>query len=160
MTNRFLLDTGMLLGFSREAHWALRVHKEFDLGNRETMVFTSVVCQGELLALAEKRGWGEGRRNQLDKVLQGFPALDINKQPILRAYALIDAWTHGNSVASPGQTPPPKPAVPMTQNDLWIAATAHESQAMLLSTDKDFEHLNDVWIKFVYVDQNVSQPQD
>ena len=160
MANRFLLDTGMLLGFSREAHWALRVHKEFDLGNRETMVFTSVVCQGELLALAEKRGWGEGRRDQLDQVLQGFPSLDINRQPILRAYALIDAWTHGKPVISPGQVPPPTPAVPMKQNDLWIAATAHESKATLLSTDKDFEHLNDVWIKFVYVDQNISQRQE
>ena len=160
MAKRFLLDTGMLLGFVRKAPWALRVRTEFNLGNTETMVFTSVVCQGELLALAEKRGWGEGRRDQLDKVLNGFPTLDINKPLILRAYAIIDAWTHGNSVASPGQTPPPKPAVPMTQNDLWIAATAHESKPTLLSTDKDFEHLNDVWIKFVYVDQSVSQPQD
>ena len=160
MANRFLLDTGMLLGFFRNARWALRVRSEFDLGNTETMVFTSVVCQGELLALAEKFGWGDGKRNELDEVLNRFPTLDINKQSILRAYALIDAWTHGNSVASPGQTPPPKPAVPMMQNDLWIAATAHESKATLLSTDKDFEHLNDVWLNFVYVDQNVSQPQD
>lgn len=160
MVKRFLLDTSMLLGFVRNAPWANRVRTEFNLGNKETMVFTSVVCLGELLALAEKRGWGEGRRDQLDQVLHGFPTLDINKQPILRAYALIDAWTHGNSVASPGQAPPPKPAVPMTQNDLWIAATAHESQATLLSTDRDFEHLNDVWIKFVYVNQSTSQPQD
>lgn len=61
MVKRFLLDTGMLLGFVRNTPWALRVRTEFNLGNKETMVFTSVVCQGELLALAEKRGWGEGR---------------------------------------------------------------------------------------------------
>ena len=160
MAKRFLLDTGMLLGFVRNAPWALRVRTEFDLGDTETMVFTSVICQGELLALAEKNGWGEGKRNHLDEVLNRFPTLDINKQPILRAYALIDAWTHGKPVASPGQALPPKPAVPMTQNDLWIAATAHESKATLLSTDKDFVHLNDVWIKYVYVNQNVSQTQD
>ncbi len=160
MANRFMLDTGVLLGFVREAPWALRIRTEFDLGNKETMVFTSIVCQGELFALAEKFGWGDGKRDQLDKVLSGFPTIDINKPSILRAYALIDAWTHGNSVASPGQAPPPKPAVPMKQNDLWIAATAHESKATLLSTDKDFNHLNDVWINFVYVDQIVSQPQD
>ena len=160
MAKRFLLDTGMLLGFVRNAPWALRVRTEFDLGDKETMVFTSVICQGELLALAEKNGWGEGKRNHLDKVLNGFPTLDINKQPILRAYALIDAWTHGNPVASPEQALPPKPAVPMKQNDLWIAATAHESKATLLSTDNDFAHLNNVWLRFEYVDQNTSQPQD
>ena len=41
----------------------------------------------------------------------------------------------------------------MKQNDIWIATTAHVSDAVLLSTDKDFEHLNDVWLKFIYVDQ-------
>ena len=153
MANRFLLDTGMLLGFIREAPWALRVRTQFDLGNEETMVFTSVICQGELCALAEKFGWGKDKRIQLEDVLNKFPTLDINKQPILNAYALIDAWTHGKTVVSPRQTPPPKPAVPMKQNDLWIAATVHESKATLLSTDKDFDHLNGVWISFVYVDQ-------
>ena len=59
MANRFLLDTGMLLGFIREAPWALRVRTQYDLGNEETMVFTSVICQGELRALAEKFGWGK-----------------------------------------------------------------------------------------------------
>lgn len=153
MANRFLLDTGMLLGFIREAPWALRVRTQCDLGNEETMVFTSVICQGELRALAEKFGWGKDKRIQLEDVLNKFPTLDINKQPILNAYALIDAWTHGKTVVSPRQTPPPKPAVPMKQNDLWIAATVHESKATLLSTDKDFDHLNGVWISFVYVDQ-------
>ena len=82
-----------------------------------------------------------------------MPVIDINNESILEAYAQIDAWTHGNSVTSPDNTPPPKPATPMKQNDLWIAATAHVSDAVLLSTDKDFEHLNDVWLKFIYIDQ-------
>ena len=153
MTKRFLLDTNILLGFVMEAPWALRVRTEFDLGDEEVMVFTSVICQGELRAIAEKRGWGKDKRTKLEEVLNKFPTLDINKQPILNAYALIDAWTHGKTVASPEQPPPPKPAVSMKQNDLWIAATAHGSKATLLSTDKDFDHLNSVWINFVYVDQ-------
>ena len=65
------------------------------------MVFTSVICQGELRAIAEKRGWGKDKRTKLEEVLNKFPTLDINKQPILNAYALIDAWTHGKTVASP-----------------------------------------------------------
>ena len=154
MTKRFLLDTSILLGFVREAPWALQVRTKFDLGDEETMVFTSIICQGELLALAEKNGWGESKRTKLEAVLAGFPMLDISRKSILSAYALIDAWTHGKPVTSSVQTPPPKPAVSMTQNDLWIAATAHASRATLLSTDKDFDHLNDVWISFVYVDQN------
>ena len=117
------------------------------------MVFTSVVCHGELLSLAEKFGWGKDKRIQLQEVMATMPVIDINNESILEAYAQIDAWTHGKSVTSPDNTPPPKPAIPMKQNDIWIAATAHVSDAVLLSTDKDFEHLNNVWLKFVYVDQ-------
>ena len=149
---RFLLDTNLLLGFIREAPWAIRARTEFKLGDRETMVFTSIVCKGEILALAEKRGWGSNRRARLEDVLAQIPTLDISRQTILAAYALIDAWTHGKAVTSPQNTPPPRPAVSMTQNDLWIAATAHASGATLLSTDKDFKHLHEVWLDFIYVD--------
>ena len=153
---RFLLDTNMLLGFTREAPWAIRPRKNFNLGDSETMVFTSAICQGEILALAEKNGWGSEKRSRLEEVLNGVPTLDIGRGMILDAYARIDAWTHGKSVTSPNNAPPPKPAVAMNQNDLWIAATAHVSRASLLSTDTDFEHLDNIWLKFNHIDQNVS----
>ena len=150
---RFLLDTNLLLGFTRKAPWAIRARAEFNLGDPETMVFTSVICQGEILALAEKNGWGSNRRTHLEQILNQVPTLDISKRTILGAYARIDAWTHGKPVISPQNAPPPKPAVPMQQNDLWIAATAHVSGAALLSTDMDFRHLDSVWFKFIHVSQ-------
>ena len=148
----FLLDTNILVGFIREASWALRAREEFLLGDQDVMVVTSVVCQGEILALAEKRGWGEEKRIELASLLAKVPTVDINKQAILNAYALIDAWTHGKSVTAPHDASPPKPAVSMGKNDLWIAATAHASKATLLSTDKNFDHLDGVWLKRIYVD--------
>ena len=150
---RILLDTNLLLGFTRKAPWAIRARAEYNLGDPEVIVFTSVICQGEILALAEKNGWGSERRTYLEQVLNEIPTLDINRRTILEAYARIDAWTHGRCVASPQNVPPPKPAVPMKQNDLWIAATAHESGAVLLSTDTDFLHLDDIWLKFIHVSQ-------
>lgn len=69
---------------------------------------------------------------------------------------MIDTWTHGKKVDAPRRGPPPKPAISMQQNDLWVAATAHESQAVLLSTDKDFEHMKEIWFGFYYVDQKYS----
>ena len=144
----------MLLGFSRRATWALWANAEFRFDDSETMVFTSVICRGEILALAEKRGWGRNSRARLEEVLRRFPTIDINRDPIIEAYARIDAWTHGRPVASPRDTPPPKPAVAMTQNDLWIAATAHVSQTTLVSTDRDFDHLNGIWVDRFYVDQS------
>lgn len=148
---RYLLDTGLLLGFARRAPWAINARETLDLGDPDTMVFTSVICQGEILALAEKNGWGTNRRGRLEQLLDQIPRLDISRKEITGAYAQIDAWTHGNSVGAPNNAPPPTPAIPMKQNDLWIAATAYASGATLLSTDKDFEHLHGIWIKYVYV---------
>lgn len=41
----------------------------------------------------------------------------------------------------------------MSQNDLWIAATAYANGAALVSTDGDFNHLNEIWLQLIYVDQ-------
>lgn len=156
--NRFLLDTNMLLGFTRKADWAQWAYETYDLGNESTMVFTSVICRGELLALAEKNGWGAKRRESLVEVLNRFPTVDLNKDPILNHYAELDTWTHGRAVADGSRPGPPKPAVSMKQNDLWIAATAIATGATLVTTDKDFDHLNGIWLNRVMVDQSAKLP--
>lgn len=112
----------------------------------------SAINHGEILALAEKRGWGEPRRTRLEEVLRHLPTLDVNQLSIIRAYALIDAWSSGSAVDAPNDAPPPKPARKMGQNDLWIAATAHAAGLVLVGTDKDFDHLSGVWLEFEYID--------
>ena len=97
---RYLLDTGLLLGFIREAHWATQARESLNLGGPDTMAFTSIICRGEILALAEKNGWGHGKRNRLEQQLNQIPSLNIGHSQIIGAYARIDAWTHGKSVVS------------------------------------------------------------
>lgn len=151
----FLLDTGLLLGLARGASWANEAFEQLNPDSRETAVRTSVICHGEILALAKKNDWGEKRLAALEQILLRLPRLGIDPA-VLDAYARIDAWTHGKSVDAPGNAPPPKPAVSMEQNDLWIAAAAHAHNAVLLSTDKDFAHLNGVWFDFDYIDQTAA----
>ena len=150
----FILDTGILLGLAREVQWASRAFDRLELNDPGTTVFTSVVCHGEILALAEKNGWGEPKRRNFGKVLTGIPQVDISKHDVLKAYALVDAWTHGHRVAAPNDAPPPKPAKSMGKNDLWIAATAHASGAVLVTTDRDFDHLHGVWLNRELVDMS------
>ena len=149
---RYLLDTNMLLGFVRVAPWALRIRKEHSLDDPASEVFTSVVCKGEIHALAEKFGWGSNKRWELQRVLSRVPTLYLDDE-VVAAYALIDAWTHGATVDFLNGVPPPKPAVPMSQNDIWIAATAHAKGSVLISTDGDFDHLKEDWLQLIYVDQ-------
>ena len=150
---RFLLDTNILLGLAREAEWARRVYLRFNLGDPDAIVFTSAVCIGEVFAIAERNGWGVKKRSKLENMLREFPHLGIKDPDILRAYALIDAWSCGMQVKAPQGASPPRSAVKMGKNDLWIAATAHASGAVLLSTDGDFRHLDEVWFQYEHVDQ-------
>ena len=72
----FLLDTGVLLGLARKAPWARHTVDRLPLNDQETAAVTSVICQGEILALAEKLGWGEERRGRLEQILNRLPTLD------------------------------------------------------------------------------------
>jgi tRNA(fMet)-specific endonuclease VapC len=152
--SRFLLDTNLLLGFTRKANWAQWAYTHLDLGAAATMAFTSVICRGELLALAEKNGWGESRRDLLVGVLNRFPTVDLNKERILNSYAELDTWSHGKGLTDPNRPPPPKPAISMKQNDMWIAATVVATGAKLVTTDKDFDHLHGVWFDRIWIDQS------
>jgi predicted nucleic acid-binding protein len=40
----------------------------------------------------------------------------------------------------------------MGKNDIWIAATASVVNAILMTTDTDFDHLNGVFLSVVYID--------
>lgn len=151
---RYLLDTNILLGFTRRAPWAQWAYMEYELGAPANIVFTSVICKGEILALAEKRGWGVTKREGLELVLNQFPTVDVNKDSVLNAYAIIDTWTHGTPVTDSSFPAPCKPAVSMKQNDLWVAATSCASKAILLTTDKDFDHLDGVCLSRIWVDQS------
>ena len=77
----FLLDTGLLLGFCRKAPYALNAREQYRLG------------------------WGESKRNLLQDVLSTIPAIGINDDLILDAYARIDAWSRGRPVVSPHNAP-------------------------------------------------------
>ena len=148
--NRFLLDTGMILGFVREAVWADRARYELILQNG--FIYTSVICQGEILALSKRLQWGRKKRTKLEQILNRIPIHKISDPSIVDAYARISTWTKGMPLDG-FEADPPKPAITMGQNDLWIAATAHASNTTLVSTDTDFRHLDGVWLKLFYVDQ-------
>lgn len=66
--------------------------------------------------------------------------VDINRDPVLRAYAAFDADLTRAGTRM-GQ-----------QNDLWIAATAAATGAVVLTTDSDFDVLHPTRIHREWVD--------
>ncbi len=66
---------------------------------------------------------------------------------MIKRYGEIDAFSQGKLVNLPlGMT-----ARNMGKNDLWIASTASLLNATLITTDKDFQHLDKVYLDLILV---------
>ena len=148
----YLLDTSVLVGLVTDSPWSRRAVREFALKREGNAVVTSIVSRGEILKLAKSRGWMGKKLQRMDQCLRDYPQLNINTPRIMDAYAMIGAWSERANVNAPNSAPPPKNAIRMGQNDLWIAATAHVGNLKLLSTDKGFTHLDKIWIDHIYID--------
>lgn len=151
---KFVLDTGVVLGYIRAAGYAEYVEKKYAPFVPPNIPLISVVSKGEIYSLAKQFGWGSGKLKTLDELLRKLPTVDISHEQIIQRYAEIDAFSLGRNEARPlrsGQT-----ARVMGKNDLWIAATASVLNASLLAIDHDFDHLSSVFLEVIYIDQKLT----
>jgi len=149
----YVLDTGILLGYIRGASYASYVEKRFAVSAPPNIALISVITIGEIYSLSLQFNWGEVKKRKLKEVMQKIPWADINSSQIFERYAEIDAYSQGKH---PLKRPPPPSmtARNMGKNDVWIAATASVINALLLTTDHDFDHLDGVFLKVEYIDQS------
>lgn len=124
----YLLDTNVLVHLIRGGPLAEAIDARFGLRAGLARAMVSVVTVGELRSLALQLGWGKRKRAELAKLTGAVVVVDINRPEVLDAYAELDDFSR-RAGRSPGK------------NDLWIAATARATGAVLLTTDKDFDHL-------------------
>jgi tRNA(fMet)-specific endonuclease VapC len=103
---------------------------------------------GELDALSKKLQHGRKRRQRILKYTDELFTIDINTKKIIEKYGDIHAYSQGKLRNNPLGTS----ARNMGKNDLWIAATASVYDLTLLTTDKDFDRLNGVFLDVIYVD--------
>lgn len=93
-----------------------------------------------MLAFAQRNGWGARKLEALRQLAGNLVVVDVSREPILNAYAELD--THLKRSGTPmGQ-----------QNDVWIAATASATGAVLLTTDRDFDVLHPSHIRREWID--------
>jgi predicted nucleic acid-binding protein len=103
----------------------------------------SIVSVGELFSFAAQFGWGRGKTEALKRLIEELVVVDIRNQTVLEKYAAIDAY-----LVKKGRR--------IGDNDLWIAATTAAAGAVLLTSDKDFDPLHDVFLTRIYFDPAVS----
>ena len=142
---KFLLDTNMLLLYLREDYLALEFESQFQLFDNQNLALISIVSKGELFALALKNNWGSRRIQQLEQFLEQFFTIDIAAEDIIQEYARIDAFSQGKLKNHPTNFS----ARNMGKNDIWIASTASIVDAKLVTTDKDFDHLQNHFLDII-----------
>lgn len=135
-----LLDTNVVIHLARGGAAAEALEARFALRSRRVPPWTSAVSVGEMLAFAKRNGWGDRKVDALRELAANLVVVDVGRERILNAYAELD--THLKRSGTPlGQ-----------QNDIWIAATAAATGAVLLTTDRDFDRLHPAHVQREWVD--------
>jgi tRNA(fMet)-specific endonuclease VapC len=147
---RYLLDTGILVGYLRASPYADFVEKQYSPLQAPNISAISIVSVAELRSLALQFQWGQQKRENLDSLIRKFPLIDINHDEIFDRYAEMDAFSLGKDKSR--KLPSGTPTRKMGKNDIWIAATASVIGATLLTADKGFAHLDNEFLTVIYVD--------
>lgn len=144
--NNILLDTNILIHLVRGNAIAQKV-KEYVSTINDPQLFVSVVNIAEAESLMLQWNWTTEKMESLKKIITSFIAIDIeqNNKELLEAYISIDAFSQGKTPSPNGQLLN-NSSRNMGKNDLWIAATAYAMNAMLLTIDGDFDHLDKSFI--------------
>lgn len=144
----YLLDTNIIITYVRDTQVTRHLEDQLNLLSGEHNLVVSVVSLGEIRSIAKQNRWGNKKIEALESIIEDFLIADINVETIIERYAEIDAYSQGKL--------PDKEVTfssrNMGKNDLWIAATASIFDLELVTTDKDFEHLNSKYLKLNRVD--------
>lgn len=143
----YLLDTNIIITYSRENALARRIEEKFQLLNGANNLYVSVVSLGEIDAYIKKFNIGERKQRIIESTLELAYQIDIGYREIIAKYGDIDAFSQGKTKIIGHRFT----ARNMGKNDIWIAATASHYQLTLLTTDQDFNHLQEVFLPVEYI---------
>lgn len=145
----YLIDTNVLLALVRGADLGKYIAQTYELSEVLRRPLISIVSHGELMAIAKRNGWGDKKRQSLAAILESMVTMDLSDPAILDGYVAVD---QANRKVPGG-------ARILSNNDMWIAATTQAARAVLLTTDKDFLHLNPDICAVQFIDPGSKLPQ-
>jgi len=136
-----LLDTNVILNILRAKDFI--TINDF-INPNDSLLYISIVSEAELKSLAIRNHWGIKRKSKLESFLSILNIVDINQLSV-NIYADIDAYSqrlNPNFETYLFDTPRN-----MGKNDLWIASLAALLGLRLVTTDSDFDHLDNTFFE-------------
>ena len=146
VSTRYFLDTNILVHLVRRDGIGQYINAQYSLYLADPPPLVSDVSEGELRSLSIQWAWGKHKLEQMEFVLSCFPRVGINDPAIFNAYAAIDSYSESIGIT-------------MGKNDVWIAASARVTRARLLTTDKDFDHLESRFLVRDWIDPERDKKQ-
>lgn len=144
----FVFDTNIVLHLVRGKQMAKTI-KDYLNEQDEQQYLISVASIAEAESLVKQAAnWSVKKIEALKKLLSQFVIIGIesNNRILIDCYTDIDAFSQGKTAAPDGKMLNNTPRN-MGKNDIWIAATTYALGATLLTTDKDFDHLHQLFFE-------------
>lgn len=144
---KYVLDTNIVLAYLRQNSIRTHIETNFAPFFKNNIPIISVVTIGEIESIILRNKWGERKLRAVNTLFDKCVVTKIKSRDLIKRYGEIDAFSQGKLTNLPlGMT-----SRNMGKNDLWIAATASILKAKLITTDKDFQHLDRIYLDLILV---------
>ena len=126
MGTLIVLDSCAIIQLLRNNEVGQRLEQQYYSSARRNDILISSVTYAEVLAFATYQQWSPHKIALLEEYMNQLPIVNVGDHEVVEMYVELYVVARKR-----GRT--------MGQNDLWIAATAKAADAILLTTDKDFQ---------------------
>jgi tRNA(fMet)-specific endonuclease VapC len=145
----YVLDTNIVLLYLKDDKTKYFIEENYGLFQQGNNPIISIVTIAEIRSLALKNNWGERRIKIVEEFMNELVVIDIKFNDLINAYAQIDAFSQGKLEKKPLKISSRN----MGKNDIWIAATTYLTNSKLITTDRDFEHLDSAFFEVIIIER-------
>lgn len=143
----YILDTNVIIALVRGNDLGKKIIEEIKPYSALNKVFLSIVTVAELQVFSAVHNWGQAKMELLYGYFDNSFSISIDNDTLLLRYLDIELYNHNRHPGFPRAGSHYK----MGKNDIWIAATAIATDSTLITTDRDFEHLNNLFLPIIFV---------
>src|SRR6059036_2108736 len=122
MPSPYLLDTAVLLHWTRNSTQAKAIDHQFHLSNASMRPLVCEVSLGEMLAFSLSLNWGAQKRKRLADIERHVVVIHISDRRVRQEYAELQTLAQSSGWA-----------LFHGKNDLWVGAAARATDAHLLT---------------------------
>lgn len=141
-----LFDTNILIILARDKT-DYKVIEKMNPNNK--IVYVSNANIAEIESISFQNSWSKIKTRRLELFLENVRIIEMS-ETFIPTYVEIDSFSqkkHPNISDYPHESPRN-----MGKHDLWIAATASLLNLELVTTDQDFKHLENTFLKLRLID--------